>query len=126
MAQVQDVLLLLVDHRQAKVTDAARQVTLHQNVFRLDVPVSDGWFTAVSDNFCVKVGQASSCRVHQAQHLLVIQRVFLEVVVEGAQRVVVGDEPKLGARVPGCHVGAVVAQDVFVSQQTHVVDGCLS
>ena len=80
MSQVKDVLLLLVNHSQAKVTNAASQVTLHQDIFRLDVTVGNGWLAAVSNNLRVKVGQASGCRVDQAQHLFIIQRVFLEAV----------------------------------------------
>lgn len=37
------------------------------------------------------------------------------MVVEGAEGVVVGDQPQLGARVPARAVGADVAQDILVS-----------
>lgn len=50
-------------------------------------------------------------------HLVVGQRGSVQMVVQRAQRVVVRDEPQLGARVPRGHVRPDVAEDVLVAEQ---------
>lgn len=62
----------------------------------------------------------------EAHHLLVGERLGVEVVVERPQLVVMGDEPQLSARVGGSDVRAHVAEDVLVVEHDRAVDLGLS
>lgn len=54
------------------------------------------------------------CGSHQPERLSLCEGGPVEVVVEGAERMVVGHQPQLGARIPACAVRPDVAQDVFM------------
>lgn len=80
-------------------------VLLNQYVFALQVPVGDGRFALGAKDFHVEMGQAASDGERHAETAGSIQGAELKVVVQGAHLVEVGDQPQLGAGVPGGHVG---------------------
>ena len=109
-------------HRQPQVPDAAGSVRLDEDVLGLDVAVGDGQLAVVADDLGVEVDEAGRRPVRQGQQLGGGEGGALQVVVERALAVVVGDEPQLGAGAAARHVGRVVAEHVVVAQQAGVVD----
>ena len=68
---------------QPKVSQAARQVTLHQDVFGLDVAVRYAWFgLTVCADLRVEVGEACHYGGEEAVHLVGGEGVVGEVVIE--------------------------------------------
>lgn len=88
-----------------QVGDAALPVAFHQDVPALQVTVSDGGFALRAKDLHVEVDEAADDGGCQAQAGLHVQGCPLQVVVERAVLVVVGDEPQLGAGVPRGHIG---------------------
>lgn len=80
-------------------------VLLNQYVFALQVSVGDGRFALGAKDFHMEVRQPASDGERHAEAAGSIQRAELQVVVQGAHLVEVGDQPQLGAGVPGGHVG---------------------
>lgn len=85
---------------EAQVSDAAGSVLLDQDVLALQVSVGDGGLPLRAVDFRVQVTEAARRRIRQPQQHLRVQRAQLQVVVERAVLVVVGDEEELreGAR----------------------------
>ena len=52
LTQIEEVVLTLVKDGQTQVRYAGGPVSLHQDVLRLDVPVSNGWLTFIAKNLC--------------------------------------------------------------------------
>lgn len=88
-----------------QVGDAALPVAFHQDVPALQVTVSDSRFALRAKDLHVEVDEAADDGGCQPQAGLHIQGCPLQVVVERAVLVVVGDEPQLGAGVPRGHIG---------------------
>lgn len=88
-----------------QVCDAAAQLLGHQDVFALQVPVSDGRLPLGAEDLGVQVHQAAGDGGRHGQALGGLHGHPLQVVVQRAVLVVVGDEPQLGAGVTGRHVG---------------------
>lgn len=80
---------------QAQVCDAARPVPLHQDVLALEVSVGDGRLPLRAEDLGVKVAEARDGGVGQPQHGSVVQGAGLEVVVQGAVLMAVGDQVQL-------------------------------
>lgn len=40
---------------QSKIADRACAIRLHEDIFRLEIPVSDGWFPLRADDLHVKM-----------------------------------------------------------------------
>ena len=80
---------------EAEVGDAAGAVLLDQDVLALQVSVGDGWFALRAVNLGVQVTEATGRRERQPQQRLRVQRGQLQVVVQRAVLVVVGDEKEL-------------------------------
>lgn len=87
-----------------EVGDAALAVLLHQHVLALQVAVGDGRLALRAEDLHVEVGEAAGDGQSHAQAAGGVQGAELKVVVQGAHLVEVGDEPQLGAGVPGGHV----------------------
>lgn len=85
---------------QAQVGDAARPVSLHQDVLALQVAVGDGRLPLRAEDLGVEVAETRDGGVGQPQHGSVVQGAGLEVVVQGAVFMAVSDQVKLrpGAR----------------------------
>lgn len=85
---------------EAEVSDAAGSVLLDEDVFALEVAVSDGRFALRAEDLCMQVTQAARRRVRQPQQRRRVQRAQLQEVVERTVLVVVSDEEELreGAR----------------------------
>lgn len=84
-------------------------VLLDQYVFALQVSVGDGRFALGAKDFHVEMRQPASDGERHAEAAGSIQGAELKVVVQGAHLVEVGDQPQLGAGVPGGHVGSYEA-----------------
>lgn len=97
---------------QAQVSDAAGPVSFHQDVFALQVSVSDGRFALGTEDLGVEVTETRHRGVGQPQHGFVVQRGGFEVVVQGAVFVVVGDQVELG---PGAGAFNVSGYETCVS-----------
>ena len=80
---------------EAEVGDAAGAVLLDQDVLALQVPVGDGRFALRAVDLRVEVAEAAGRRVRQAQEGLRVQRGQLQVVVQRAALMEVGDEEEL-------------------------------
>lgn len=89
---------------EAEVSDAARSILLDQDVLALQVSMGDGRFTLCAVNFSVKVTEAARRRVRQPQQHLRIQRGQLQVVVQRAVLMVIGDEEELCERTRALNV----------------------
>ena len=101
---------------ESKVCNCATAVSFHQDVLRFDVSMSNGWLSFRAKYLCVKVGETlgrGQCKPHCR---LVVEYVGLQVVVEAAQVVVVGDEEHLCPPPCPLDVGGYEAQDVLVSE----------
>lgn len=90
---------------QAEVSDAAGAVPLHQDVFALQVSVGDGRFALRAEDLRVKVAEAGDGWVGQSQHGPAVQGGALQIVVQRAVLVVVGDEVELSPRARAFNVG---------------------
>lgn len=84
--------------------------------------MSDRRFSLLSENLRVQMNESTGDAETDSDHLVVAESCAIEMVVERAELVVVGDEPELGAGVARGHVGSNVAQDVFVAEQDRAVD----
>lgn len=79
-------------------------VLLNQYVFALQISVGDGRLSLGAKDFHVEMRQPASDGERHAEAAGSIQGAELKVVVQGAHLVEVGDQPQLGAGVPGGHV----------------------
>ncbi len=52
-------------HSQAQISDATGAILLHEDVFALQVSVSDGRFALRAVDLCVEVAQAAGGRIGQ-------------------------------------------------------------
>ncbi len=59
------VSLPVVFHSQAQISDATGAILLHEDVFALQVSVSDGRFALRAVDLCVEVAQAAGGRIGQ-------------------------------------------------------------
>lgn len=91
--------------RLTQVCDAAAQLLCDQDVFALQVPVRDGWFPFGAKDLRVQMHEAARYRHRHRQALRRLHRHTLQVVIQRAVLVVVGDEPQLRAGVARRHVG---------------------
>lgn len=100
--------LLTCSRRQVnvltEVSDAALSVLFNQDVFAFEVSVGDGRFALGAEDFHMKMSQAARYGKRHAEAAGRVQGAELKVVVQGAHLVEVGDQPQLGAGVPGGHV----------------------
>ena len=80
---------------EAEVGDAAGAVLLDQDVLALEVSVGDGGLSLRAVDLRVQVAEAAGGRVGEPQQRLRVQRGQLQVVVQRAVFVVVGDEEEL-------------------------------
>lgn len=85
----------VVFNSQTQISDAASAVLLDEDVLALQVSVSDGWFALRTIDLSMEVAQTTCCRVGQLQQSLSVQGGELQVVVQRAVLMVVGDEEEL-------------------------------
>ena len=78
--------------------------------------MSNGWLSFRAKYLGVKVGETLGCSQCKPDCRLVVEYVGLQVVVEAAQVVVVGDEEHLGPPPCPLDVGGYEAQDVLVPE----------
>lgn len=88
----------VVFHSQAQISDAACAILLYEDVFALQVSVSDGRFALCAVDLCVEVAKAAGCRISQPQQSLCVQGGVFQIVIERTVLVVVRDEEKLSER----------------------------
>lgn len=70
---------------------------LHQYILGLDISVGDGWLALAAEYLSVEVEEAVDGGEGDSDEARVVEGMGGEVVVQGAARVVVGDEPELCA-----------------------------
>lgn len=85
----------VVFHSQAQISDAAGAILLYEEVFALQVSVSDGRFALRAVDLCVEVAQAAGCRIGQPQQSLCVQGGVFQIIIERTVFVVVRNEEKL-------------------------------
>lgn len=90
---------------QAEVGDAARSIPLHQDVLALQVAVGDGRLPLRAEDLGVEVAETRDGGVGQPQHCSAVQGAGLEVVVQGAVLMAVGDQVELRPRACALDVG---------------------
>ena len=111
------LILVWVQDGETEIGNAAAFVRHDENIFWLDITMSNCRLSLSPDNFRMKVNQTSSCRSQQVQHLFGRDCVLIEIVVERPVLVIVGDEPELCTWVdPWYRVGRYESQNVFMSQ----------
>lgn len=82
-------------HSKPEVSDATGAVFLYEDVFALQVSVSDGWFSLRAVDLCMQVTQATGCRVGQSEQGLCVQSGELQIVIQRAVLMVVCDQVQL-------------------------------
>lgn len=87
-----------------EVSDAALPILFNQDVLALQISVCDGRFALGAKDFHVEMSQPAGDGERHAEAVGSVQSAQLKVVVQGAHLVEVGDQPQLGAGVPGSHV----------------------
>jgi hypothetical protein len=122
MTNVNGSVLLRVCYSESKISDDALSVDLNENIFRLQVTMSNRRLPLLSENFCVKMNETAGNAEANCDHLVVAESCAVEMVIERAELIVVSDQPELRARVTRCHVRTNVAENVFVTQQNCTVD----
>lgn len=88
----------VVFHSQAQISNATGTILLYEDVFALQVSVSDGRFALRTIDLCVEVAQAAGCGIGQPQQSLCVQGGVFQIVIERTILMVVCDEEKLSER----------------------------
>merc|ERR1719219_1575582 len=107
---------LSVSDCETEICDDTSSIPSHEHILRLDVSVSNSWLALRPKDLSVKVDKAGDCAHEDPQGLRLRQRHPVEVVIETAKWVIVGDKPQLCATVSRGAIGTNVAEDVFVPQ----------
>jgi hypothetical protein len=101
---------------QAKIRNDTAAVSPDQNILGLDVAMGNGGLALGPEYLRVEVDQARNGGDENAHGLELGERGPVEMVVEGAVRMVVGHQPQLGAGVTARAVRPNVTQDILVSK----------
>ena len=115
-------LILVLEHGQAKVSNAAGHVVLDQDVLGLHVPVSDGRLGLCPKQLRVEMSKPAARGYRHLEHHLWGHGLLNEEVVERPKLVVLSDEPQLRDSVVGDHVTGKESENVVVTQEERVVD----
>jgi hypothetical protein len=92
-------------HRQTKVSDHTVAVSLDQNIFALDVSVGDSEFALGAKDFSMQVGDAAGRGPGKSKTRLGVDSIQLQVVMQRAVHVEVGDQQHLGPRPVALDIG---------------------
>lgn len=87
-----------------EVGDATLAGFIHQDVFALQVPVSDGRFALSTKDLHVQMRQAAGDGQRHPEAGRGVQRAELQVVVQRTHLVIMSDEPELSAGVTRRHI----------------------
>lgn len=80
---------------KTKVCYATFTIPFNKNVFRLYISVCNSWFSFCPKYLRVEVTEATCYGEAKPDHGVVVEGGLLEVIMEGAQWMVVGDEQHL-------------------------------